>query len=43
MESTPLHNARKTSASEVHYSQEALYQIFYNTLLIHITTVAAAG
>jgi len=30
MESAPLHNARKTScASEVHYSQEALYQMLY--------------
>jgi len=28
-ESATLHNARKTSASEVHYSQEALYQIHY--------------
>jgi len=27
MKSAPLHNARKTSASEVHYSQEALYQM----------------
>jgi len=27
--SSPLHNARKTSASEVHYSQEALYQKLY--------------
>jgi len=29
MQSAPLHNARKTSASEVHYSQEALYQMLY--------------
>jgi len=28
-DSAPLHNARKTSASEVHYSQEVLYQMPY--------------
>jgi len=36
MESAPLHNARKISASEVHYSQEALYQMLY-TLHTHYT------
>jgi len=29
MKSVPLHIARKTSASEVHYSQEALYQMLF--------------
>jgi len=29
MESAPLYNDRKTSGSEVHYSQEALYQMLF--------------
>jgi len=46
MESAPLHDARKTSASEVHYSQETLYQILftlnYITLYIHIVYLCIA-
>jgi len=34
LESAPLHNARKTNASEVQYSQKELYQVLY-TLHIH--------
>jgi len=36
MESALLHNARKTSASEVHYSQEVLYQMLYTYIHTYI-------
>jgi len=39
MESALLHNARKTSATEVHYSQEALYQMLYTYIHIHTRTI----
>jgi len=46
MESEPLHNARTTSAFEVHYSQEALYQMLHTyiakeSLSWHVLTVEA--
>jgi len=37
MESAPLHNARKISASEVYYSPEALYQMLYTLIFLHYT------